>query len=529
MLIAPYRNAASVERATEVFRRFAQAKWRVFPIRDAATAAIAVAMFCGAIPFLIQFARMGLPVPFPELTLPQALAGLAFLVLLNGAFSWTATRWSRLSFRETLVAGLPWLSFLRRADGTSPTPSRDMSYLQTRKSYFWRRLETSLTSLIVRYGVVPLLYLLVAGGLARQTSPSSEYWLSYLLQAYVQGVGAYACYRGEKLETRGKLTTHRFRPPLWPSFLLPWGLSVIVVIALLNRVLPRNILATTLFFDRRGAGSERWTSERELLPRLRRSELNSKGLMLEVDSLLRVRTTLLTFQMVPFGILWPFEFTSLVVELSLSLLAITAVLVGFLLKNRQLDKRATRAPTARIWLVWGLAAGGSSSLGFLLGSACGLAKPEMVAGHIAFVGLGGLLASLLIMVSTAFGSSSRAGDLSWFPVLLGLLAAGMIAALTEPHLYAFEPALLWGGVAAWVLALPIGLAYQHLFFEPFHIRDLWRRDLSAAARWRLLPICLALVLPLGGLANAVLAIAAQERDERLQLWWENRPTAGGNH
>ena len=529
MLVAPYRNAASVERAADVFRRFTKAKSSVGRISDAATAAQGVAIFCSVTPLVIQMARFGLPLPLPALTLPQALAALGASFLLNAAFSSRSSHWGVASFREVLIACLPWLSFLQGSHASSPIPSLVRADPRTRKSYFWRRLETSQAYVIVRYLVVSVVFLIVAGSLARQAAPSSAHAFSYFLQAYAQVVGAYACHRGESLETRGKLTVHRWRPPLWPFFLLPWGLSIFAMIALLNRVLPtnRNSLATNLFFDRRGAGNERWTSERELLPRLRRSELNAKGLMLEVDSLLRARTALLAFQMVLFGILWPLAFSSLLLELASTLIAISAILVGFLLKNLQLGKRATRARPTRIWLAWGLTTCGSSVLGFLLGSACGLAKPAMVAAHVAAIGIGAVLAGILIMVSTTFGSSIRPGELSWAAVLLGLLFVGLLAIQYEPHLFAFEPVLLWGTVAAWVLALPIGLAYQHLFFEPFHIRDLWRRDLSAAARWRLLPVGLALVLPLGGLANAVLAQAAQERDERLQLWWEHQKTSGG--
>lgn len=387
-----------------------------------------------------------------------------------------------------------------------------------------------MVSLFIRLVVIFCAFVFLATGFAMYPAGSVERSLSHIMQAYAVAVGTLAAYRCEKLELRGRLSSSR-RWPVWPYFLLPWGFSIAPLLILGFRTTPsiyRETLATTLFFDRRGAGNERWTSERELLPRLRQSESNAKGLMLDLDSLLRTRVVLLMLQMVAVGIWMPLKFDSLWIEVVTSFAATTLIVLGFLIKNRKLKKRTTKISPAGAWLSWGSAAIGSGLWGLLIGSSCGLIEPTGVAIHLYLSGLwGGLLAILALTSGGIMDSFPRFWDVIWLLVLGVISLFGWLTTELGPHLFAFEPALLWGGIAAWVLALPIGLAYQHLFFEPFHIRDLWRRDLSAAARWRLLPVGLALVLPLGGLANAVLALAAQARDERLQLWWEHQKTSGG--
>ncbi len=142
----------------------------------------------------------------------------------------------------------------------------------------------------------------------------------------------------------------------------------------------------------------------------------------------------------------------------------------------------------------------------------------------------GMMATLLTAVLTMAVPSSnglRKFDYVWLPVVFGCLAAGGLGTGLVEWLPAVESWLLRLGLASWLLFLPIGLAHHRTFLEPFTIRDLWGGRTWRPGLVRLCcPLSLALVLPLGGLANGFLARRSLDRDRVLRLWWE---CFGGRH
>ncbi len=538
MIDKPLRSQASIERADGIFRRLTRSRRGAMSTAHP-TSLLGIAMVAAFTSLLIGLQRMtGMISWIPAIPPREALLMTLGILILGAVSASRAPLWSQPSLPHLVYSALPFLAFSLLKQDQRPKPG-PISIPETirgalksgdretpfsfRKSFLWRRIEVGIVSLIIQVAAVPILFIFLGCGLARYPSGSPGYFLSYWLQGYAMVASLVACFRYESTATRGKLTS-RWPFPLWPLTALP-VLNVVAIFMLMNRDTPHGPLVTSLFFDRRIAPRYRWDSLAAKLPRLRRSSLHSTGEVLKVQSFLRVATVLLSLEVGAIGIYWPLPFYSLVADWIAGVGATLCILAGLLLKGIQPPGKAPRPGTTRIVLAWSLLSLGSAFLGLLIGSAVGRAQIQLAGVQFYSFGmLGTVLAGLLMIVASGYLSgASRDGFwilVLWAFAILGGLATRLVQ-LEDP----LEQLLLWSGILAWLLHLPIGLLYQRLFLAPFTLRDLWRRDLPSATRRRLLPATLALLLPLGGLANALLAVTAQRRDERLQLWWQAQQQA----
>lgn len=372
--------------------------------------------------------------------------------------------------------------------------------------------------------LVVILFMVAAGSLASHPAGTVQAKLSYLFQGYACLVCTTECYKFQATDKRGKLRLFG-NIPAWPLMTLPFPISMIGLLLAATRAPSHNYLGSESFFNRQVAPQNRWEFLRDKLPRFNTSDLRNTKRGNEIQSFLRCRLATMTLQVMAIGILAPLSFPNAWAEYGASLGAVILIMLGSimtLLKSKKSEIQPSRRSSI---LAWSIAVVGSSAFGLILGSAVGRRQMEMAGIHLANFGLLGMtfLGLFLILFSVKISLNSR--TLIWVPVMPICGGFGMLAYSVAQFRSPLEQALITLGCMALFVELPCGLLYQHLFLEPFTIRDVWRRDLPAATRKQLLPIAFALVMPLGGLANAVLAVASLRRDRMLRLWWEARGAA----
>lgn len=536
MFDSPRRSPLSIARAKVVFQRFARSSKQVGRTESQAIVAFGVALMCGLISLLIAILRWapGL-LPLPALAAEQTIAMAILIVFLSGLGGLLASR-RGTSWRRRLGAA-PWpllgpmllpphTSSEQAAALEAPLPALPAVRLEGggktfRAPYAARLVGLGFLPLMIQIFGTGIALLFLAASLARMPAGSDASRLADGIQIYVGVAGVWACYRCETNNRRGSLALRR-RIPWWPFAWLP-GIGVLAAMALAERMTPgssRRTGATDLFFNRKTVRRESWTAKLNLLPRMRGSELAMVGDSTRAQSILRCRAALLMLQMTACGILWPLELGSLFFEFLLSLGATTALIAGVMIKNMKPPEQSSLQRSSRVAWGWLAVSLGSATLGLLIGSNLGLALPLVAAGHLALLGIwGSSLGALLVPLTTAW-SNTPFRELIWVPVLMTALTAGLAGTMSPPIARGLGEALALGSILAWLAELPLSLRYQRLFLEPFSLRDLGRRDLPAAARQRLLPLAAALLAPLGGLTNAVLAVASLRRDRLFRLWWE---------
>lgn len=536
MLDSPRRSPLSVARARAVFQRFSRSAKQVGRTENQAIVAFGVALICGLISLAVAILRWAPGfLPLPPLTAAQTIAMLLLVFSLSGLGGVLASHPGRSRSQRLIAAPWPLASVLLLPPHTSaeqaaafaapppalPAPRIEGSGSRFRPPHAVRLIGHGFLPLTIQLFGAGLALLFLAASLARMPVGSDGRLLADGIQIYACVVGAWACYRCEKVNKRGALALRR-QIPWWPFALIP-GVGLLIALGLAERMTPgstRRTGATDLFFNRKIVRQETWTSELNLLPRMRGSELAVVGEATRAQSILRCRAALLMLQMTACGILWPLELGNILFEFLLSTGAVTALIAGVLIKNLKPPGHSSLQRSSRVAWGWLAVSLGSGSLGLLMGSSLGVALPLKAAAHLALLGLWGCLLGAIFLSFTTTWSTTPYRELIWVPVLFGALATGLAGTMSPPIARALGEALVLGSILAWLADLPIGLHYQRLFLGPFALSDLWRRDLPAPARKRLLPIAAALLAPLGGSANAVLAVASLRREGRFRLWWE---------
>ncbi len=536
------RSPRSIEKAVQVFQRFSRAKLEVGRTGGPAAVALVAALLGGLGSALLEahrFLPSGLPVPalrhFP------ALAILGTLILLNtlgalaqrhpslpAAHRWAAAPWPLLSL--VLLPGI---------GAGPPAPLRSGVLFETprlepagNEPWRWRRLAfphwAGLAPILIQL-LTPLLLTLTTLSLLALPTDRPLRELGWGVELYLRLAGAFACRRAELLERRGALSPRRLLP-FWPVALLPWGLSLLAPLALLHRVVPnrtRNARATTLFFNRTALSKEKWTLGRGLLPRWDSSALWASGEMREVQSLLRARTALLMLEAMALGLRFPVPIESRMAAVIANLALTTLLVAGYVIQSLEAPRQAAWPSGRRVAAAWSTTSTGALLLGFLMGSSLASSPPGETAAHIAIFGTWAtLLSGLSFVLAGKFLPADGSQVLIWVGALMASMALGLTAVARPEAASQLTDALTAAALAAWLLDPLLGLFYQRLFLAPFSLQDLWSRTLSSSARTRLAPLVLALFLPLGGLANALLAVRSQRKDALFRAWWESRAAPG---
>lgn len=534
------RSSESINKALGIFKRLDRARRDVRYRGDRASIAMGCAGIGGFFALIIQLQiSFGVPWLFEPISIEwrTGLNALGILLLFNAASTFSQTQ--RMFFPlRLLISSMPLANILffdlsRQPAATHLAESMSATSLESSHppTGFWKkpdrlkRFEVGILSAVVALGLIPVGFFLVGVIFAQQPKSTIQGSIATGLQIYFSLIMAFGCHRYETAESRGRLTIRR-RLPLWPLALLPWGLGVLGLLALLKR--PSGApgsLAFGLFFDRTRAQRSNWLTAKEEIPRFRTSNLQSTGSSNQIDSLQRCQCVLLMFQSIALGVFLPFTPGNLPAAAMFALAACGATFFGYYLKSFKPSMNEPHPRLATLCIGNHLFSFGAAGLGVLIGCALGHSGTDLACFYLFIFGLFG---AILAPLARAFSSGTRAApnlDAAWIPVLWASIIFGAYGISLIDLRNLIENCLVWASITSWLLFLPIALLYQDLFIYPFTFRDLLSCKLAPESRRRLLPIALALVMPLGGLANAVLAVASLRRDRMLRLWWEARGAA----
>lgn len=534
MLESPLRNEASVDRASLVFNVFSKNARLVLRHLDHYTYFCAATIAFGATFCIETQRRDGTPVGvyFDAVSTTGLIAILTLMLLINIPTSIPSASWNQLTVSQIALSLLPFYSWSAKLGDLAKAANSPIEALglvssscrvhfRSRILIQWRRFELSLYSIVVPMLLVTLLFIIAACSLAAYPAGTPESRLSFLFQGYTIIASTTQYYKFDKLNRRGKL--HPLSQiPTWPVMAFPSPLNLIGLCLMTLRAPSHKNLCSESFYGRHVVPQYRWEFLREKLPRCNTGDLRSTEKGMEIQSFFRSKLAILSFQLFVIGTLSPITFPHIGVDSGAGLCAVLLLITGSVLTNFKSQKGRSQQKQTFSILAWALATVGAALYGLILGSAVGRAQMEMAGLHMTIFGLIGLtfLGILLICFSRKITHWWRA--LIWVPIMPIAGAFGTLASTVPPFRPLLEQILLTLGVFCLLIELPSSLYYQHLFLEPFTIRDVWRRDLPPATKKQLLPIALALVMPLGGLANALLAAASLRRDRMLRLWWESR-------
>lgn len=248
---SPRRSPLSVARAKAVFQGFSRRSKAVGRTESQAIVAFGVALMCGLISLVIAILRLAPDfLPLPALGAGQTFAMAALIFFLSSLGGILGHRPGTTRLQRLAAAPWPLLSLMllpphtssEQADaGAAPLPRLGPARLEGSRRLFRapqaaRRIGMGFLPLTIQLFGAAIALLFLGACLARMPAGSRAQPLSYGIQIYASLVGAWACFRCERINKRGSLAARG--PFLWWPFALVPGLGVLVPMALADRMTP---------------------------------------------------------------------------------------------------------------------------------------------------------------------------------------------------------------------------------------------------------------------------------------------------